>query len=264
MTDSARIYLSLDVEEYDLPNEFGANLPLERQMAIGKAGFERALELLSRLDIPATLFTTSRFADHTSDLLRSATESHEIASHGVRHDTFANDDFLSSRQRLETITGAPVRGFRMPRLQYVDPALALAAGYEYDSSENPIRLPGRYDNRHLPRTPRIQDRLLRVPISTTPRMRIPLFWLGFRHLPTPLLRSCLNRTLAADGRLVLFFHPWELLKSERSLPMPLSVRTGGGPRLEQKLERELRRLKDQAEFSRMSELLSSPFPKETA
>ena len=258
MTECPRIYLSFDVEEYDLPNEFGANLPLERQLAVGKAGFERTLELLDRLSIPATLFTTSRFAEHTSELIKAASTSHEIASHGVRHDTFEAADFQTSRHQLEAITGTHVRGFRMPRLQYVDPALAVAAGYAYDSSENPIRLPGRYDNRHLPRTPRLEDRLLRIPISTTPRMRIPLFWLGFRHLPRPLLRSCLDRTLAADGRLVLFFHPWELLKIERSLPMPLTVRRGGGLHLERKLEAELRRLKDRAEFTPMSELLTLP------
>ena len=263
MTAPARIYLSFDVEEYDLPNEFGAELSLERQMEIGIAGFERTLALLDRLDVPTTLFTTSRFAEHASTLVRDASSSHEIASHGVRHDTFEPEDFAISRARLESITGTRIRGFRMPRLKYVDPILARDAGYDYDSSENPIRLPGRYDNRHLPRTPRTDSGLLRVPISTTPRLRIPLFWLGFRHLPSPLLRNCLDRTLAADGRLVLFFHPWELLESERGLPLPLSVRRGGGRRLERRLERELRRLSDRAEFHPMSHLLtpdSSPEP----
>ena len=109
---------------------------------------------------------------------------------------------------------------------------------------------------HLPRTPRLEDGLLRIPISATPQLRIPLFWLGFRHLPRPVLRACLNRTLAADGRLVLFFHPWELLKLDRRLPMPTVVRRGGGPRLERRLETELKRLKDRAEFARMGDLVS--------
>ncbi|MEE2681887.1 MAG: polysaccharide deacetylase family protein [Planctomycetota bacterium] len=258
MTPPARIFLSFDVEEYDLPNEFGADLPLERQMQIGTAGFERTLELLDRLQVPSTLFTTSRFAEHASQLVRDAAGTHEIASHGVRHDRFEPDDFAHSRSQLESISGATVRGFRMPRLQYVDPVRARNAGYQYDSSENPIRLPGRYDNRHLPRTPRIEQELLRVPISTTPRLRIPLFWLGFRHLPGPILDRCLDRTLSADGQLVLFFHPWELLEPQRGLPMPMSVRRGGGLRLEHRLERVMSRLRDQAEFHPMSNLLEHP------
>ena len=255
MTEGPRIHLSFDVEEFDLPNEYGADIPLERQLEIGRRGFEKTLDLLDRLDIETTLFTTSRFGEHSADLLRDAASRHEIASHGVRHDTFVESDFAESRARLMQLTGTEVQGFRMPRLQHVQPGLARAAGYAYDSSENPVRLPGRYDNRHLPRTPRMEDGLLRIPISATPRLRIPLFWLGFRHLPGPILRSSLDRTLATDHRLVLFFHPWELLEPDRSLPMPGVVRRGGGKRLERRLEKELGRLKDQAVFARMSELI---------
>ena len=255
MTGSDRIYLSFDVEEFDLPNEFGADLPLQRQLEIGQRGFETTLALLDRLEITATLFTTSRFGAHASRLLKTASETHEIASHGVRHDTFSKGDFARSRTELMDLTGTKITGFRMPRLQPISPEEVRRAGYTYDSSENPIRLPGRYDNRHLPRTPRMEEGLLRVPISTTPRLRIPLFWLGFRHLPRPALRACLDRTLATDGRVVLFFHPWELLKPDRGLPMPAVVRRGGGPRLERRLETELKRLKDRAEFARMNELV---------
>ncbi len=254
MSDRGRIYLSFDVEEFDLPNEYGADLPLSDQLAIGRRGFEEALALLDRLGITATLFTTSRFGEHAADLLRPASGSHEIASHGVRHDRVEEADLAESRRRLESITGSDVTGFRMPRLQPVRVEALAEAGYRYDSSENPVRLPGRYDNRHLPRTPRREGDLLRVPVSATPGMRIPLFWLAFRHLPGPMLRRCLDRTLAHDGRLVLFFHPWELLPPDRSHPMPAVVRRGAGARLRRRLERELGRLRDRGTFAGMSEL----------
>ena len=257
MSTPGRIYLSFDVEEFDLPNEYGADLPLREQLEIGSRGFEAALELLDRLGIKATLFTTSRFGDHASELLRSASRNHEIASHGVRHDRVEEPDFAESRRRLEELTGKDVIGFRMPRLQPVPVAALRDAGYLYDSSENPVRLPGRYDNRHLPRTPRREGGLLRVPVSATPGLRIPLFWLAFRHLPRPMLRRCLDRTLARDGRLVLFFHPWELLTPRRSDPMPAVVRRGAGPGLLRRLERELGRLRQRAEFAGMSELVTS-------
>jgi hypothetical protein len=260
-----QVMLSFDVEEFDLPNEFGGAITESEQLAIGREGFERMLELLDRLDITATLFTTARIGEHCSDLLRDATARHEIASHGVRHDRFEPEDYARSRDRLEACSGSTVTGFRMARLKPVDTELMRAAGYDYDSSENPIKLPGRYDNRHLPRTPRIEDELVRIPISTTPRRRVPLFWLGFRHLPRPILRASLARTMKADGRLVLFFHPWELLELRRSKhPMPRIVRHGGGRRLARRIEHELRRLGDHTEFRTMRELASSVREAKTA
>ena len=253
-----RVLLSFDVEEFDLPNDFGGQVGESEQLATGREAFERTLELLDRLKMPSTLFTTARIGDHCADLIRDAAKVHEIASHGVRHDRFEPGDFERSRTILESLSNSDVTGFRMARLQPVDVKLARSAGYDYDSSENPIRLPGRYDNRHLPRTPRIEEDLVRIPISTTPRRRVPLFWLAFRHLPRPLLRICLDRTLAADGQLVIFFHPWELLDLRRSKhPMPRIVRHGGGRRLAKRIETELGRLQDRADFSFMRELAGS-------
>lgn len=253
-----RVLLSFDVEEFDLPNDFSGSVSEQEQLDVGRESFESMLELLDQMDIPATLFTTARIGEHCSDLLKHAATRHEIASHGVRHDRFEPDDFTRSKSILESISGVEVTGFRMARLQPVDVRRARSAGYDYDSSENPIRLPGRYDNRHLPRTPRIEDDLVRIPISTTPRRRIPLFWLAFRHLPRPILRSALTRTLAADGQLVLFFHPWELLELRRSRhPMPRIVRYGGGRRLARRIRDELGRLRDRADFALMRDLAKS-------
>jgi hypothetical protein len=245
--------LSFDVEEFDLPLEFGGRISESEQLEVGRRGLEEALELLEKIGVKATLFTTGRLGEHAADVLRSASRRHEIASHGVRHDRFEPDDFVRSREMLEKITDSEVRGFRMARLQPVDANTARSAGYEYDSSENPIRLPGRYDNRHLPRTPRMEGDLVRIPISTTPRMRIPLFWLAFRHLPRAILRSALDRTLEADGHLVLFFHPWELLdlRGYRGA-MPRLVRHRGGKALRSRLVQELGRLQEYGSFETMT------------
>lgn len=245
-----RVLLSFDVEEFDLPNEFGGDIPEQEQLEIGTRGFEEALELLDATGVIGTLFTTARLGEHAPRQLKEAAGSHEIASHGMRHDRFVPQDYLRSREVLQDLTQTEVTGFRMARLQPVDTELARNAGYEYDSSENPIRLPGRYDNRHLPRVPRLEGDLLRIPISTTPRMRVPLFWLSFRHMPGPLLRESLDRTLEADGHLVLFFHPWELLdlRAHRR-NMPRVVRHGGGKKLRERLRREIDRLSQVASFT---------------
>lgn len=253
--DSPTVHLSFDVEEFDLPNECGGDLSLEEQLAFGRHGLETVLPWLDSLDIKTTLFTTARFAEHAPDLLRPATSRHEIASHAVRHDTFENGDYLASRSALSTLLDVEVVGFRRPRLQPIDVAACRAAGYQYDSSENPIRLPGRYDNRHLLRTPRMDNGLLRIPISASPRWRIPLFWLSWGNLPMPLLRRALERTLAADGRLVLFFHPWEFIAVPTRIPMPRIVRRRTGPRLLDRVDKELRRLQRMATFEPMRSML---------
>lgn len=253
MTDTEhRVLLSFDVEEFDLPLEFGGSISEKDQLAIGRQGLEEVLALLDELSIPATLFSTAHIADHAAELVRNASRHHEIASHGVFHSQFKPEDFATSRNLLQAISETEVRGFRMARLQPVDSKQVHEAGYEYDSSENPIRLPGRYDNRHLPRVPRLENGVVRIPISTTPKIRMPLFWLAFRHLPRPLLRLCLKRTVRHDGHLVLFFHPWELLdlRQYRNV-MPTVVRHGGGKSLRKRLKEELSRLSQYASFTLM-------------
>ena len=252
-----RVMLSFDVEEFDLPNEYGARIPLDRQLSIGATGLEKALELVESLDIRVTLFTTARMADYVRERMPSIAARHEIASHGVRHDHFETSHYAESKRRLEELSDAPVTGFRMARLQPVDVPALLSSGYHYDSSETPIRLPGRYDNRHLPRTPRMDGRLVRLPISTSPRLRLPLFWLGFRHLPRPILNRTLDRTLDHDGHLNLFLHPWELLDTGAwRRHMPRVVRHGGGARLADRLVKTVRGLSPRARFTTMSEFTS--------
>jgi peptidoglycan/xylan/chitin deacetylase (PgdA/CDA1 family) len=249
--------LSFDVEEFDLPNEFGAEIPLERQLEIGASGLDAAIKLIDELEIRVTLFTTARMADYVRDQMPGIAQRHEIASHGVRHDRFEPSHYAESKKRLEELAHTEVTGFRMARLQPVDVPALIESGYRYDSSENPIRLPGRYDNRHLPRTPRMDHGLVRLPISTSPRLRIPLFWLGFRHLPAPLLKRTLDRTLEHDGHLNLFLHPWELLDTrEWRNHMPRVVRHGGGTRLAARLAKTIRRLSEKARFTSMSEFSS--------
>jgi len=252
-----RIMLSFDVEEFDLPNEYGAELPLERQLSIGAAGLDAALKLVDELQIKVTLFTTARMADYVRAEMPSIASRHEIASHGVRHDGFEPSHYQESKKVLEDCSNSAITGFRMARLQPVDVEALRTSGYRYDSSENPIRLPGRYDNRHLPRTPRIEQGLVRLPISTSPHLRVPLFWLGFRHLPGPVLKRTLDRTLAHDGHLNLFLHPWEFLDTrEWRAHMPRVVRHGGGTRLAARLARSVRHLSRRARFTSMSEFTS--------
>jgi hypothetical protein len=68
----------------------------------------------------------------------------------------------------------------MPRLKEVEDREIEKAGYEYNSSMNPTYLPGRYNNFFKTRTRYYSNNLLNIPISVTPLIRFPLFWLSFK------------------------------------------------------------------------------------
>jgi hypothetical protein len=229
-TGTPTILLSLDVEEFDAPVARGRAMSMEEQMEWGGRGQERILAVLDALAVPTTHFTTANFAAWHPGLLRRAARGHEIASHAHWHASFREEDLASSRAALRAASGQEVLGFRRPRLQATRPEAIAAAGYAYDSSVNPIWLPGRYSNRGLPRMPYRTAGILEVPISTTPAVRLPLFWLGWKNLPMPVVRAACERCLEADGLLNLFWHPWEFLDL-RAAGLPLHMRRVDGDRM---------------------------------
>lgn len=224
------IYLSFDIEEFDMPFEYNRPLPLEEQIAVSTAGCHAILDLLKQHDVPATFFSTVVFARHAEAILERIREGgHELASHGVYHSDFKEAHLLESREALEALSGQPVRGFRMARMAEVSSAAIAAAGYQYNSSLNPVWLPGRYNHYTAPRTHFYSQSLLEIPASATPGIRIPLFWLAFHNLPGYLYRWLAKRTLREDGYLNIYFHPWEFtdLRQERyGLPWYVQRNTG--------------------------------------
>lgn len=204
--------LTFDVEEFDAPLDRGRALDMSAQLRIGAEGFLRVLDLLDDLAVSeVTLFITANMARHAPELVRRAAQRHEIASHGFMHRTFENSDLARSRAVLREISGQEVLGFRRARLQVTDPKAILDAGYRWDSSENPIWLPGRYNNLRKPRTVHRKGELIELPASASPRLRVPLFWLAMKFLPMPIVRSASAACLRRDRYVSLYWHPWEFL-----------------------------------------------------
>ena len=224
------ILLSFDVEEFDAPVSRGRAMPMAEQLEVGGRGQARLLDLLDALGVRATMFTTANFALAHPALQRRAAARHEIASHAHFHASFREADLASSRAVLRETSGQEVLGFRRPRLQSTDPAAIAAAGYAYDSSVNPIWLPGRYSNLGAPRLPHRRGTIAEFPISTSPVVRLPLFWLAWKNLPMPLVRDACARCLARDGILNLFWHPWEFLDLSRE-GLPVHMRRVDGERM---------------------------------
>jgi len=204
------IVLSFDIEEFDMPFEYGKSISFEDQMSISVEGTSLILNLLEKHQVKATFFSTVIFAINAPEIIkRIIKDGHEIASHSYYHSDFKVEHLLESKVKLEEITNTKVIGFRMPRMQPVDEKEIFKAGYVYNSSINPTYLPGRYNNFSKPRTYFKQDGVWQIPASVSPIVRFPLFWLSFHNLPLWLYKIICRITFNKDNYLNIYFHPWE-------------------------------------------------------
>jgi peptidoglycan/xylan/chitin deacetylase (PgdA/CDA1 family) len=205
-----KILLSFDIEEFDMPLEYGKSITFEDQIRVSTEGAHTILDILETHDIRATFFSTVVFATHAPSVIDRINKAHhELASHGYYHSQFEAAHLAQSKTALEALSGKPVTGFRMARMMPVDDAAIAAAGYTYNSSLNPVYLPGRYNNFFKPRTLVKTGALQQLPASAVPLIRFPLFWLSFHNLPLWLYQAASAATVARDGYLNIYFHPWE-------------------------------------------------------
>ena len=224
------VLLSFDIEEFDMPMEYGKTIDFTDQIRVSAEGTSAILDILLDNNIRATFFSTVVFATHAGNLIRRIIdEGHELASHGYFHSAFEEKHLLESKTELERLSGRPINGFRMARMMPVSDRAIQDAGYFYNSSLNPVYLPGRYNNFFKPRTRFMTDRLVQLPASATPLIRFPLFWLSFHNLPLWLYEAACMRTINKDGYLNTYFHPWEftdLTNSDYGLPGFVSRNSG--------------------------------------
>jgi peptidoglycan/xylan/chitin deacetylase (PgdA/CDA1 family) len=204
------ILLSFDIEEFDMPFEYGKDISFDDQLSISTTGTLHILQILKNAGVKATFYCTANYAMHRPEIIMQIiNEGHELASHGYYHTDFKPEHLLQSRLKLEEIAGVPVKGYRMARMMPVDEREIEKAGYLYNSSINPTWLPGRYNNFSKPRTWFYNSNVLQLPSSVSPLVRFPLFWLSFHNLPMGLLKWLSAATHRKDGYLNLYFHPWE-------------------------------------------------------
>lgn len=201
--------LSFDVEEFDMPFEYGGKPLMEEQIATSCTGLKSLSSILDKYEATATFYCTGVYAKAQAESIKDLSRRHEVASHNYYHSSHKTEDLLTSKQVLENITQKEVKGFRMPRMAPVSDADLLAAGYAYNASYNPTYLPGRYDYRHIPRTVFQQNNLIHVPASVSPKWRLPLFWIAFHNYPLSYFFYLCKKVAEADGYLHLYFHPWE-------------------------------------------------------
>ena len=250
------IFLTFDLEEFDIPLEFNQPISHELQMEIGKKGLDIISIILKQHDINCTLFTTGSFAQCFPDALRELSLKHEIASHSLSHSSFKKTDVINSKILLENITGQKIKGFRMPRMKSINIDWLKEAGYLYDASINPIFMPSRYNNLNLPRKIYYDNDFLRVPCSVSPNLRIPLFWLSFKNIPYALYKKIALQTLKKDGYLSLYFHPWEFTDIN-NFNLPFYIKRISGPQLQSNLNRLIQDLKSHAIFNTIGSIIKN-------
>ena len=226
------IYLSFDIEEFDMPKEYGYDIAFERQIAISRKGLTAILDLLKKHQMRATFFSTVVFAQQVPDLInRLIEEGHELASHTYYHSDFENEHLKRSKEALEQQFEVTVEGLRMPRMLEVSAEEVKKAGYRYNSSVNPTFLPGRYNKLHVPKRLFNENGLWQIPAAVS-WFRFPLFWLSFHNLPLWLYRFLLKRSVKSIGYAALYFHPWEFTDlHQKEFNFPAYVMRNSGEKM---------------------------------
>lgn len=254
MQPDKKILLSFDVEEFDLPLEYKQRISTEEQLLTGCKGFVETMTMVDAHNVSATLFVTGFFAENFQEQIQQAARNHEIASHAFYHSSFVVEDLKKSKDLLQNITGKKVTGFRMPRMAPVNIAAIKQAGYLYDSSINPTWIPGRYNHFRSSRNCFLEQGLWRLPMSVSPHLRIPLFWLAFKNLPYNFFLRLVRQTLHNDGYVNLYFHPWEFVDLS-SYKIPFYLKRGSNGLLLQRLEHFLKDLSNEGEFVRINDFI---------
>lgn len=107
----------------------------------------RFLELLDQHGVKATFFVIGRDADaHAGVLSRLAASGHELANHTMHHnkqlvnlsDAEMRHEIAECGQRLATLAGVPIAGFRAPGYTVSPRVIRVlkSLGYRYDTSLN--------------------------------------------------------------------------------------------------------------------------------
>jgi polysaccharide deacetylase family protein (PEP-CTERM system associated) len=269
--------LTIDVEDYFHVSVFDGLVPrsewgnLESRV---QANTERLVELLD--GTKGTFFVLGWVAERFPDLVRAiAAAGHEVASHGFEHRLVYDqtpkafrEDVRRAKAVLESVSGAPVIGYRAPSYSITPHSLwaldiLIDEGYRYDSSIFPVRH-DRYGIPTSPRHPYMISRpggtLLEAPASTTALgpFNLPVAGGGyFRILPYGWTRWGINRVNRTERRPAIFYmHPWEIDPGQPRLKAGAVSRFRHYRNLE-KTEQRFRQLLIDFRFARMIDVLSS-------
>lgn len=231
-----KIILTFDLEEFDLPGEFGKPLEKEKEFEISKKGLLNLTILLDKYQIKATFFTTANFAVKYPELIRSINKKHEIGCHGYSHsDSYSKDlsKISLAKKEIEKIIKKKIKGFRASRFEIKNISGLSEFGFSYDSSIHPTFIPGRYMNLFKKRKVHKIGNIFEVPLSVLPLLRLPIFWLAFKNFG---LKYAKTFTRLNPAYIMLVFHPWEFV-ALNNFKIPFYIKRKSGKKMLDLLEK---------------------------
>ncbi len=227
------LLFTIDVEEFTLPAEYALPVAEEECYRLGAEGLERLEALLAKHRVPATLFATAAFARrYPEPIRRLIAAGHELGLHALehRHDyqtmpkSEAERLLREARGELQTSFGAPIDGYRANRFRAPERDVVRALGFRWTSNLHPARVFGAYDHSKRPRTIHDDGGVLEVPVSATPRLRLPVSWFWMRNLGYRYTVWGCRGAWRVPGYLNLYVHPWEAAELPRFPGLPWKAR----------------------------------------
>ena len=271
--------LTVDVEDYFQVSAFAKsvkqddwdNFPLRVEK-----NTQRLMDIFDEAQVKATFFVLGWVADRNRELVKEiAQRGHEVASHGYSHQLIYNqspevfrEETIRSKQLLEDIIQAPVRGYRAASYSITKKSLwaldiLAEAGFEYDSSIFPVRhdrygIPDAEESPHILKTPS-GNSLVEFPLSTAKifRYKLPVAGGGyFRLYPYALTRAGLKQVNSRKQPFIFYLHPWEIDPDQPEIEAGRFSRFRHYNNLE-KCEARLQRLVRDFEFGTAWQVLDS-------
>jgi hypothetical protein len=232
----------------------------------------RILDLLENAGARCTFFLIVGEAETHPELVREiVSRGHEVASHSLTHSLPFHSlqpdalqlEIADSKQILESVSGAPVLGFRAPSWDLPDGLLGLLveAGYRYDASQYPsILLPllrrsiARRSASGRTRTgssawkgvfgptgphfrPAGSGGVWELPMCTVPWIRVPYYHTLRFVLPGPVFSGIGSMARRRRGPISYQFHAVDFLCVEAD---GLDPRIGRHPGMDLSLDTKLR------------------------
>ncbi len=190
------------------------------------------LDILRRHNVKATFFVLGWIAERRPDLVtRIASQGHEIASHGYKHELLhkmdensIESDIRRSLEILQPLSRNKIIGYRAPSFSITKAATEALKkmNFAYDASLNDFQFNRRYGklktfnkeggaDSDILKYSVLDNGLVEFPISVNTYFSIywPLGGGYFRLSPMWSLRKQLNDVLRKSDIVSIYLHPWE-------------------------------------------------------
>lgn len=222
--------ITIDVEDWFQVENFSSYITHSQwdsmELRINK-NIDLILELLNKNNTKATFFVLGWIAERLPELIKKISmENHEIACHGFNHsltynlkNEYLENDILTSKKLLESITGNEVIGYRAPSFTITKNLLEVLCkmNFQYDSSLFHSHINKNYGKLNDIKTPpkcmfKIRTNLYEFPMSSYTAMGVNIPWSGgfmFRAVPFFIYKKGIEIISKQSDYFLFYIHPWE-------------------------------------------------------